>query len=242
MRINYFSDLHLEFGSLASPMVDADLIIAAGDIGTLNEGSEWLKALDRPVIYIAGNHEFYDRDYHEALTDIRQACSNSPVQFLEQQTVIVEGVRFLGCTLWADIFTDGETTAAKLQKQLNDFKKIKYTQDAFTIDQFYQLNRQATAWLEQALAEPFSGKTVVVTHHAPSEWSWNKSPRMLKKHAYCNDLKGLMHEYEIDAWFHGHVHSVGDYRIAGTRILCNPRGYYPDKLVNQFDINKFIEL
>ena len=59
MRINYFSDIHLEFGPAELPDTDADIIIAAGDIGIYDQGLQWLQALDKPIIYIAGNHEFY---------------------------------------------------------------------------------------------------------------------------------------------------------------------------------------
>ncbi len=59
MRINYFSDIHLEFGGLDAPDNDADIVIAAGDIGIYKQGVDWLKSLNKPVIYVAGNHEFY---------------------------------------------------------------------------------------------------------------------------------------------------------------------------------------
>ncbi|MDT8405803.1 MAG: metallophosphoesterase [Methylococcales bacterium] len=242
MKINYFSDLHLEFGPQAMPANDAELVIAAGDIGLHHQGCEWLKSLGKPVIYVAGNHEFYDREHQQALVELQQVCADSSVNFLEQAVWVYRDIRFIGCTLWADIYSNGPETAEKLNHRLNDFKKISYQNQAFNMEQFRDLNHCATAWLREVLTASFPGKTVVITHHAPSEWSWDKSPRMTKKFAYCTDLKALMHEYDIDAWFHGHIHSVVDYRIADTRILCNPRGYYPNKLVEQFDINKCIEL
>ena len=104
------------------------------------------------------------------------------------------------------------------------------------------MHHKSKAWLEQELAQSFSGKTVVVTHHAPSLWSWNDSAHALKMLAYCNDLKPVLHEYEVAAWFHGHVHSPVDYRIAGARILCNPRGYFGTKLVPGFDQNRIVEI
>jgi len=108
--------------------------------------------------------------------------------------------------------------------------------------QFSRFHQSSKTWLEQQLAQPFSGKTVVVTHHAPSLWSWNGSAYAAKKLAYCNDLKSLLHEHEIAAWFHGHVHSQMDYRIAGSRILCNPRGYIGIKIASRFDQDKVVEI
>ena len=87
---------------------------------------------------------------------------------------------------------------------------------------------------------PFKGKTVVVTHHTPTHWSWNDSPNAVKKLAYCNDLKPLFHKHDISAWFHGHTHSIGDYRIEDARILSNTRGYAGRKEVDGFDLNRIV--
>lgn len=242
MRINYFSDIHLEFGALDVPSNDADIIIAAGDIGTGTEGADWLKALDKPVIYIAGNHEFYNDEHQQTLRSIRTECAGSKVFFLENESLIFQGVRFLGCTLWADLFVDGDKKAEALGQTLNDFRRIQFAGKPFNATQFSALYQSSKMWLERQLARPFPGKTVVITHHAPSLWSWNGSLHALKKLAYCNDLKPLLHEYEIAAWFHGHVHSPMDYRIAGARILCNPRGYAGTKIVPGFDRNRIVEI
>ena len=242
MRINYFSDIHLEFGALEPPENDSDIIIAAGDIGIYKQGVDWLKSFNKPVIYVAGNHEFYNQEYNDTLKMLRMECAGSRIHFLENNKFIHQGVRFLGCTLWADLFIEGEETADALGKSLNDFRKIRFNETPFDVVNFSKLHFRSKKWLHAELDRPFEGKTVIVTHHAPSQWSWNDSPHALKKLAYCNDLKSLLHEYEVTAWFHGHVHSPGDYRIAGARILCNPRGYIGRKIVAGFDVNKTIEI
>ncbi len=242
MRINYFSDIHLEFGDLQKPENDADLIIAAGDIGVFTQGVDWLKSLDKQVIYVAGNHEFYSEEYKLTLNSIRQQCGGSNITFLENDELIYQGIRFLGCTLWADLYAEGEEKAKALGKTLNDFRRISYKDKAFNQKIFSKFYEKSKRWLDAKLAEPFDGRTVVITHHAPTEWSWYDGPAALKKLAYCNELKELFHEYEITAWFHGHIHNQGDYRIAGARILSNPRGYYGRRLVEQFDVNKIVEI
>jgi predicted phosphodiesterase len=245
VRINYFSDIHLEFGLLKAPDNDADLIVAAGDIGIGTQGLEWLKALNKPVIYVAGNHEFYTKEYQQTLQLLRKQCVGSNVYFLENDCFIFQGVRFLGCTLWANLFVEGDKKAEDIAKSLNDFRRIHYATDAFDAINFSDLHQHSKTWLEQQLALSFSGKTVVVTHHAPTFWSWNdttpkKTTHALKKLAYCNDLKYLLHQYEIAIWFHGHIHSPADYRIADARILCNPRGYFGKKIVPDFDQNRIV--
>jgi predicted phosphodiesterase len=278
VRINYFSDIHLEFGGLDVPDNDADLIVAAGDIGLFNQGIEWLKSLKKPVIYVAGNHEFYLHDYHETLAMLHAESAGSNVCFLENEQVVFQNVRFLGCTLWTDVFVEGEARAQAIGEVVNDFRRITYHDEPFNQYLSLQVHQESRLWLERQLAQPFAGKTVVITHHAPIEWAWTgvelraeqpiswlekalaQSPLAkdishpghspeepeslieLKKLAYCNDLNSLFYHYKIDAWIYGHVHCTGDWKIFKSRIVSNPRGYFGKKLVEEFDINRIIEI
>lgn len=242
MRINYFSDIHLEFGNLAIPNNDADIIIAAGDIGIGRQGVEWLKTINKPVIYIAGNHEFYTHEYRNTMSMLRSSCANSKIQFLEKDTLILQGVRFIACTLWTDLLKNGEQKAHEVGLRLNDFRTIRFKEHSFDQADFTQLHRRSVLWLEDALDEPFDGKTVVITHHAPLGLSWRERPNELKKMAYCNNLEELITKHQIAAWFHGHIHIPNDYVFAGTRILSNPRGYHGRKEVAGFDQNKIVEI
>lgn len=242
MRINYFSDIHLEFGRLAIPDNNADIVVAAGDIGIGKMGVEWLKSINKPIIYIAGNHEFYTHEYRSTLNMLHNACANTNVRFLEKGTFIFQGVRFIACTLWTDLLKEGTKKAQDVGLRLNDFRTIRFKEDSFDQANFTQLHRRSLLWLENELAEPFEGKTVVITHHAPSFLSWHEKANYLKRMAYCNDLDDLIKQHDIVVWFHGHVHSPNDYIIAGTRILSNPRGYHGRKEVIGFNQNKIIEI
>jgi len=90
------------------------------------------------------------------------------------------------------------------------------------------LHRASVAWLREKLAEPFDGPTVVVTHHAPSLRSvpaaWRDDPVSA---AYASNLDWLVEESGAALWVHGHVHESADYIISRTRVVCNPRGYWP---------------
>ncbi len=242
MLINYFSDIHLEFGSLETPQTEADVIIAAGDIGIYKQGLKWLNSSTIPVVYVAGNHEFYDQEHSKTLDELRKDSTNSNVNFLENDSIILGDTRFLGCTLWTQLGGKDNDRVHELKRTVNDFRKIFYQQKPIDVTTYAGLHRESLNWLTKELALPFAGKTIVITHHAPTFWSWDDSPSSLTRFAYCNDLKEIMHEYEIAAWFHGHTHSVSDYRCAGTRILCNPRGYHGRQMVEGFEVGKVVEI
>jgi len=233
--INYFSDIHLEFGPLNVPKNAGDIIIAAGDIGIYNQGLEWLMRMRKPAIYVAGNHEFYEHEYADTLAMLRERSKGTNVHFLEKDAVVINGIRFIGCTLWTALGGDDDVMNLALQRSLNDFRKIRFGDRLFDEEDFMDLHILSRDWLVQELEKPFSGQTVVVTHHAPTFWSWQQEPESRVRYAYCNDLKSIMHVHDIAAWFHGHTHWASDYTCAGTRVLCNPRGYDGRQLVEGFN-------
>jgi Icc-related predicted phosphoesterase len=242
VKINYFSDIHLEFWAAENPVTDAHVIIAAGDIGIYDQGVKWLKTMRKPVVYVAGNHEFYTKEYQSTMSMLRSECAGSNVHFLDNDIYIYGNIRFLGCTLWSDLFIMGAEYAEELARISNDFRRIKFGNGIFDPYKFTQLHQRSLMWLEQQLSQPFAGKTVIVTHHAPSPMSWQGTPDNILKLAYCNNLRSLMERHKIAAWFHGHIHALCYYRVSGTLVLCNSRGYKGEKAVVGFDINKTIDI
>lgn len=239
MKLHVLNDLHVEFGDFAPPATDADFVILAGDIGVGMEGLHWAmdRFPDRPVIYVPGNHEFYHHDIGliEALKD----AASGHLHVLNDDEIIIDGVRFLGCILWTDFALSGEAerlSAMLTARQLmSDYSLIRNHGREFTPEDAARLHAASRAWLACRLAEPFAGKTVVVTHHAPSTRS---VPARYAGHplapAFASDLEHLMDGKRIALWVHGHVHDAYDYTIRGTRVVCNPRGYAPAKLTPDF--------
>lgn len=107
------SDIHLESGPYELPPdLECDVIVAAGDIGVGTQGLEWLKTLDKPVVYVAGNHEYWSEqknpiDMFQVQRDIRNAAEGSNVHYLENETVTIDGVQFIGATLWTNLGSCG---------------------------------------------------------------------------------------------------------------------------------------
>jgi len=242
LKIQFFSDIHLEFGEFDIPATDADVIVAAGDIGVGLQGIEWLKQFDRPIVYVAGNHEYYGGDLVHTRAAIAEATAASRVHFLENAAVEIAGVRFLGATLWTD-YRDGDATVMQhARQQMNDYLQIRCASRELTPEQIYDINWESRFWLARELDRPFTGKTVVVTHHAPTLRSWPYADGSNYRETYCNDLNDYFSRYDIDAWFHGHVHFVADYHQDSTRVLCNPRGYHGYQDIDDFSALKTVDI
>src|SRR6266850_2298859 len=103
LRIRIYSDLHLEFAPFVPPANDAGVIVLAGDIGNGAAGIEWAReAFSGPVIYLAGNHEYYEGEFEAVQQAMGTAAREFAVMLLDCSEAVVDGVRFLGCTLWTD--------------------------------------------------------------------------------------------------------------------------------------------
>jgi len=246
VKFHILSDLHTEFGPFSVPDVGADVLVLAGDIGVGDRGLAFAgQAADIPVIYVPGNHEFYRQDL-SLLAELR-AATPPPVHLLDNDEVQIGGVRVLGAVLWTDfaLFGEVERELAMLRAamMMNDFHLIAEEGSAFTPAAAYRRHKASRAWLEERLAEPFAGPTVVVTHHAPSARSVpGRYAGDLLSAAYASDLEALIGRYQPRLWIHGHTHTSYDYRIAATRILCNPRGYFPQALNPDFDPALVVEV
>lgn len=240
MKIHLLSDLHLEcspFPFDEEAVAQADVIVLAGDIcegaGGLFFAEELLAAAQphAQVVYVAGNHEHYGQDLPKHLMELARASRRrGRIHFLENQEAVIQGVRFLGSTLWTDfeLFGDDEYEVSQAlydaQNGLNDFRIIAHGGRRFTPEDSRVLHRMSVAWLEKKFAEPFKEKTVVVTHHAPH---WCGVAKRFQMHpltvCFASHLDHLMGKSAL--WLHGHTHDAFDYDIEGTRVVCNPRGY-----------------
>lgn len=230
MRIHLLSDLHLEFSVYAPQVEDADVVILAGDIDVKARGVDWARQAFRGhVLYVPGNHEFYGGHLIRTLLKMR-SMADERVLVLDRDEVLVGDVRFLGCTMWTDYACTGNAHLAAWHARttMNDFRKIRTEPFRRIVpNDLVQESLKSREWLSTKLAEPFVGKTVVTTHHAPSMRSLQDNPDAgtLLDAAYVNDCEDMMREGHVALWVHGHSHHAVDYEIDGTRVVCNPRGY-----------------
>jgi 3',5'-cyclic AMP phosphodiesterase CpdA len=190
----------------------------------------------REVIYVSGNHEYYGNLFNRVDEQIRAGIPDN-VKFLQNQSHVIDGVLFLGCTLWTDMNRNDPITLNTVREYMNDYRTIKYLNEAK--NEYYRLtpeltmaeHRKSMAWLKEQLDANRAGAqmpVVVVGHHAPSKRS-TKPEYQDDYHvngAYSSNLDMFIEDYpEIKVWTHGHTHDTFDYQVGATRILCNPRGY-----------------
>jgi predicted phosphodiesterase len=257
-RMLLMSDLHIEFGDLAVPKVEADVAVLAGDIHIGPAAARWSGALAArlglPVVQVAGNHEHYDtlfrsgRHFERTIKDLHAEAASGPgrVVFLERETAVVAGIRFIGCTLWTDFELYGDPSEAMAHADLGmtDFHTIAYRPGVrFTPNDARREFLRARQFLREELAKSFDGPTVVVTHHPPSHRSLaSRFKGDLLNAAYASHLDALVDDSQAEAWIHGHTHGSSDYRIGRTRVICNPRGYYDFALNPSFDPGLVVEV
>jgi Icc-related predicted phosphoesterase len=246
MRIRVLSDLHEEYasklGALEFEAIAADVTILAGDIAN---GVDAVAVAARAafaqsqVILVPGNHEYYGGRLGSVLQAMRQAASALPnVHILDQNSITIQGVRFLGATLWTDYALHGEDTVEdaieSATPRMVDYRMIRTDSgELFSAEDSIAIHRRDRAWLATELCHRTIEKTVVVTHHAPHPLSVH--PRFAGNSAnpaFVSDLSELMGRSQL--WVHGHAHNGFDYEVAGTRVVANPAGYRKKRLSPDF--------
>jgi predicted phosphodiesterase len=251
MRFLVLSDLHLEFATFTQSraLEDVDAVILAGDIVPGDKVIRWAAresvfGPDKPIIFVPGNHEYYGGELQRRREQLREATAAVPnIHLLDPGEVLLDSgrVRVLGCTLWTDfrvpIQTDGAEASnatwamEEARRFVNDYRAITFQPQGaarrrpLIPTDTLALHEAERAWLREKLLEPFHGRTVVVTHHAPAvgsiapQWAHDwLTP------SFVSELPDEFFEVPV-LWVHGHTHSSFDYMRGNCRIVCNPRGY-----------------
>ena len=235
MKIQVVSDLHLEFlqdsfpgERLVSPAVDADILVLAGDIANGTQAIGLFKDWPVPVLYIAGNHEFYGTDFEKTRAQLRDCAAGTHLIFLDNDAIDFGGVRFLGTTLWTDYRLELNHTQRQLmesaERGINDHYQIRDGTCKFTAQRALSEHELSRAWLGKELVKSYDGKTVVISHHGPHPLSVH--PRYVGvaiNAAFVSNLSELLPN--ADLWIHGHVHDSFDYSVLCCRVVANPAGY-----------------
>ena len=268
MNIQLLSDLHFEFFDRETDHLgkvqihpEADVVVLAGDIDNgefaLKRANGIAMEFGKPVIFVPGNHEFYGQELKSTLKKYRAGAYgvhvllgvNYPNLKEEEKSVVIDGVRFCGGTLWTDfklykgsVRIPNQTQAIAIgQSGLNDFRRIKINERYFTAEDSVNYNKDCYDIIKSVLDTPFTGKTVLITHHGIHSGSIHPnyaagfrelgSPTRLPNEdtnwtinpAFCSHFPELVEK--VDLCLHGHTHETLDYKVGKTRVVTNPRGY-----------------
>ena len=240
MNVKYMRDLHLEFGTPEKVYKDleGDILILAGDIiDAKHRGLDILKFISsnfNHVIMVLGNHEFYHGKY-TLVYDKLKAVLPDNVYLLENENIEIDGINFIGCTLWS-YMNEVDCYFAKLR--MNDYKCVRSGPKNEPWLRKLSPTETVSAHLHSAryLEENITENSVVITHHAPSFKSCN--PDYEGNTAYATDLSDMMFDLKPAYWIHGHLHDTQDYFIGETNILANPYGYYAHGTNPHFEMGK----
>jgi len=262
MRVNVISDLHLDFADLTLP--GGDVLILSGDVleakrlkkdmynpeMVLLEHENPLQRPDRyarffieecakyrEVIYVMGNHEHYGYQYHKTYAHLLENLPDN-VHLLERETYEIDGVLFLGGTLWTDMNNHDQLTLYHMQGMMNDYRQVTMLNEAkqvyhrltpeYTVEQHVKTKQYFRQVLEENRQSGRNKPVVVCTHHAPSKKSTH--PRYahdtIMNGAYSSNLEEFIMDHpEIKFWTHGHTHEPFRYKVGECEVICNPRGY-----------------
>jgi predicted phosphodiesterase len=239
MKIRLLSDLHLESHEYKIQYGGEDLLVLAGDISPEPEAvllliTEYLAQSDKArVIFVLGNHDYF----HSTISEIESLYSSVSIprcHILQNDSIVIDGIRFYGTTLWSDL---RDTNMALIQYLMGDYHWINnFTPQMST--KIFLKNRELLNNVLDESAEP----VVVITHHLPSYQSVDKKYHGQPTNpAFASHLDHLVIKAKL--WMHGHTHTTTDYKIKDTRVVCNPRGHYKDKPENEeFDDNFIVEI
>jgi Icc-related predicted phosphoesterase len=238
MKLWILSDLHLDVNwrhhlVLPEPHPEHDAVVIAGDICQgIEDGVRFIVEAGlnaKPALYVAGNHEFYDRDRHAELAAGQAEAAAVPnVHLLERDSVVIGGIEFIGCTLWTDYLYAGAAEQMRAMqwagRRLNDHRLIANGARRWSPQDCLDEHQASRTWLTARLERRSRHPKVVITHHAPSRRSVQSQFKDdLLTAAFASHLDELVGKAAL--WVHGHIHAPSDYELGGCRVIANPRGY-----------------
>ncbi len=198
----------------------------AGDVDYLEKLPVRFERWPYDVLYVRGNHDLYFRPYERSISNALSRTTSGRLRFLERHVASYDGVRVVGCCLWTDFELVDFLDDVLLLNAAHgaDYRCLRRSDGRLLSPSCVRAEHLTSVrWLEKTLHEPFDGKTIVVSHHAPHRRSLDPSYGLnWTSAAFASDLTRLLRRAKV--WIHGHTHATRDYKIEGCRVLCNAAG------------------
>lgn len=254
MKIQYASDLHLEFADnwrilkQEEPMnVLGDILVLAGDIGYLGDDNyqthpfwDWASENYQQVIVALGNHEFYKFYDLSSMHDGLIGEIRPNIHYYYNVVVHIQDIDIIVSTLWANITLED---AYITEHSVTDFRRILYSEDILTFADFNREHKRCLEFIKQSVADSTAKHKIVVTHHVPSFQLMSPEFQGSRINgAFTVELADYIATSGIDYWIYGHSHRNIDKIIGTTSCVCNQFGYAFHNEHLTFDGSKYIEI
>lgn len=244
MTILLTADLHVDnwdhcgrdpFTGIVPVLRDLDALIIAGDLAD-DPQRNWPLALSRitrlvspaRIWVIPGNHDYYGATLDDGV--LARIASGAGVNLAQKRVLTFGSCRLLCCTLWTDFALTGDPEAAMARAGMGmlDYTRIRRAEGGLIRPEHtVEVHRDHLDWLTREIAKPWSGQTIVVTHHAPG--AAVSGPISSISPAFASDLDGWIGTHRPDYWFFGHTHRPLSARIRGAPVINVSLGY-PDEV------------
>ena len=240
MRILVTADWHLDFWwrNYRDPFVNfrsifdgLDALVLAGDLAN-NPLQNWPRGLEQlsrlinpaKVFILPGNHDYY-RWQLDGEQRLKSLVEDAGMRFTQKEALELGGVRFLCCTLWTDFCLTGDRGAAIRQAsyRMTDYDRIRIDGRMVRPDDTMSLHADHLEWLTRKIQEPFGGRTVIVSHHAPSPCVAGPVDDLTP--CFASDLDGWILQHSPDLWMFGHTHRHLSGKVGRTPIVNVSFGY-----------------
>lgn len=235
MKIQYCSDLHIEFPEnkeyLKSNPIEpvGDILILAGDIVPFavmdNHGDffDYLSNNFKYTYWVPGNHEYYYYDITKKSGYINEKI-RSNVFLVNNTSVIHDDIKLIFTTLWTKISPENQLM---IQRSMSDFHVVYYNKEIFNPNHYNQFHKESKKFLNHELNNAGPEKLIVVTHHVPTFLNY---PEIYKgdilNEGFGVELFDSIEKSKINYWIFGHHHSNPDgFVIGNTKLLTNQLGY-----------------
>lgn len=253
MKIQYASDLHLEFAEnwqylKENPLeVTGDILVLAGDIGYLGDDNyskhpfwDWASDNYKQVIACMGNHEFYK--YYDIATLKDGYCLEirPNVHSYYNAVMRIDDVDFIVSTLWSKIPVK---EAYYTEQCITDFRRILYHGEILTFADFNREHERCLFFIKEAIAKSDAKHKIVITHHVPSfRMLCPKFQGSPVNGAFTVELEDFIEQSNVEFWIYGHSHYNIDVNIGKTFCTSNQLGYVFHDEHHTFDRGKYIIL
>lgn len=253
MKIQYCSDLHLEFAQnekfLADNPIQAvgDILVLAGDIiywepeNFKHRFFDYVSDHFKAVYYIPGNHEFYSGKEVQILDRPVFEPLRENVFLVNNKQINIEGIDFFFSLFWSHIPTNEELI---IERKINDFYKIRHKGKKLRSPDFNRLHAESLSFLTQAIKNSAADKKIVVTHHIPTQLC---NPEQFRNSqinpAFVSEHYDFIADSDIDYWIYGHHHiNMPEVEINGTKLVTNQLGYVHMGEHHQYRHSAYIDL